>query len=189
MKKTLHLNVCGHAALQTSERYSPDQGSHGRSAVPCSCGERAFNDPRNWRRELSTCTRRSLNHVMSNNSLNRCTMRKSRWCRVKSRRGQFFKKSHSSWAAFFTRNVVQSPRATLAWMKQTWRLSELVGKYPKCKGNVQVPLAEPESAVAEGSWTACQLERCVAAARPGIVRSMRVCLNERVFAAKTPQLR
>lgn len=64
------LHVCGHAALQTSDRHSPDQGSHGRSAVPCSRGERAFNDPRNWRRELSTCTRRSLNHVMSNNSLN-----------------------------------------------------------------------------------------------------------------------
>jgi hypothetical protein len=46
-------------------------------------------------------------------------------------------------------------------------------------------MVEPESALAEGSWTACQLED---AARPDIVRSVRVCLNERVLAPKMPHL-
>jgi hypothetical protein len=43
--------------------------------------------------------------------------------------------------------------------------------------------------VAEGRWTACQLERFEVAVRPGIVQSRRVCLTETVSAAKTPQLR
>jgi hypothetical protein len=94
----------------------------------------------------------------------------------------------SSWVASFTRYVVQPPRATLAWMNRAWRLSELIGANSKFESNVQLPLVEPESAVAEGSWIACQLERLVDAAEPGIVQSVKVPLNERVFASKMPQL-